>query len=288
MALPLSPIRSHTDSTSFITSAFEDKFNRKDYKIVRGIAALSKDGREFYGIHEDVDGDYRLPKSVKIIKKNSFKNNKSIRFIYVPPTISIEARAFDFKSLIVYYDITPIVSDVAGEGYFLTPKKIVRDTKKERKALEEFVDKKKLPQRIKNYLTSQNKYLGTTGTVINPFFVDCDLNSSYSTDFKELIFYRLNHKSYRIANGVEVIGFCAIQGDIKILHIPKSVKKLDYFSIAHCDVLTEVHFDGIPDSIHDTAFQFDKNLKTIYIPKGYYNQFIQLMPSYKDLIVEKG
>lgn len=145
----------------------------------------------------------------------------------------------------------------------------------------------------------------------SPCFVVKD-NNLYSADMKKVISYRTNKSKIIIPNSIIIIGKSAFAWNqsIKTIQIPTSVKIIEDGAFLRCDSLQDIYIPDTVLCIGDSAFSID-GLKSIRLPYAEFNgdiilgknkwcdgfkiimphgsiqRFKELLPKYKNQIVEE-
>ena len=273
-----------------------DHYLNSEYKIVKKCAAYSLDGKELHRLHDNFEGDFKLPKTVKVIKCGAF-SWCCVRYVIIPPVIEVEIGAFNSFKLIVFYDIKPHISKIGGEGFVLTPHKVAvynRATVKEwRTYLNNMFEKNLIPRPVKKYLFDY--YVSPSySLLIEPLFIDKNAQCVYSKKEKVLLHCFTKSKIFSVPKRVRRLDECALHSlNIETLIIPSSVKELGAFAFSSNPELRTIQFKGVPDLVenefeseYDDLFHGDNKLESIQIPKGSLQHFSLLFPKHIHLLKE--
>ena len=150
-----------------------------------------------------------------------------------------------------------------------------------------------------------------TITSSSPYFIVKD-NNLYSSDMKKIISYRTSKSEIIIPDSITTIGMYAFAWNqsIKTIQVPPSVKVIKEGAFLRCDSLQDIYIPDTVSSIEDAAFNIfglkrirlpnaefkgdiilGKNTWCegfkIIIPHGSIQRFKELLPKYKNQIVEE-
>lgn len=145
----------------------------------------------------------------------------------------------------------------------------------------------------------------------SPYFIVKD-NNLYSSDMKKIISYRTSKSEIIIPDSITTIGMYAFAWNqsIKTIQVPPSVKVIKEGAFLRCDSLQDIYIPDTVSSIEDAAFNIfglkrirlpnaefkgdiilGKNTWCegfkIIIPHGSIQRFKELLPKYKNQIVEE-
>ena len=212
-----------------------------------------------------------IPSSVTSIGDNAFSGCSSLQSVKIPSNVtSIGDNAFSgcssLQSISIPFGVTSIGNE-AFECCFSLCEIIIPETVKTIKS---------------------NPFTGCHCKITNnsPYFKVLD-NVLYNNDLTKLISFLSEERKFTIPSSVVSIENSAFDycSSLQEIIIPSSVTSIGYFAFYRC-LLQKI---TIPASVTDIGINpFDSEFppQEILIPKGYRSKFEQLLPDYKDLLIE--
>ena len=230
-----------------------------------------------------------IPEEVNSIGKAAFINCKSLKSIIMPSQIdTIEDETFAFCSSLDTINIPRNVKSI-GENAFYNCKSL--------KSIIISCNVKNIG-RSAFYGCSSLKAItiprGIT-TIEDETFAFCSSLISISIPFSvtkvgyEAFYCCHSIVSISIPSKVKAIGAFAFSGcsSLKSITIPDNTNSLGDYAFAKCKSLQSITFSNNISIIGEHVFEGCSSLKSIIIPKGTRNKFVEILPDYKDKLVEQ-
>lgn len=262
-------------------SVFSNCYDLEEIIIPNNIISIEKCAFAYCNSLKSIS----LPPSIKSIYEDSFIGCDALQSIIVP-----KGKKKQFEVLLPKY------KGIIVEDTNLTPKVTEEDLANA--WVDEFgvkysADKKRLlkaDRQIKKY-----SILKGTMVICDKAFESCDSMTSISipdsvvtigpyafSRCKSLKHITLPNRISNIGNGA----FDACTG-LNSITIPSSVTFVGSFAFLDCTKLTSVTMSHSIIYIGKEPFKRCNNLETLYIPRGFFVKFEEMLPGYKDKIVEE-
>lgn len=262
-----------------------------EYLVKEGTKAICNNA--FYNCHELKR--IILPPSCVEIGHEAFRDCYSLQEIVIPESVQIiGTKAFfncrSLKKIILPNSIKSIGYGAFGECENLQEINIPSNLC----VLEDEVFKRCVNLRKITIPSTMTKIKG------NPFVgCRCDINSLspcfkyneeghylYCVEDGSLIAYLSDNKNFRVPNNITIIGEKAFaECCIEKISVPSSVKYIvrNAFELSS---IKQIKLSGNETIIDDTAF--DYALKVIIVPTGTLSLYNEILPEYKNCIIEDG